>query len=141
MTNAKTKTKTKTNAKTKTKTPLAPPTTAIRIYQSQVTEWVQRNFGDKATKFTAIVGLTEEVGELCRAVVKRSQGIRGTKEEWDAEIEKELGDIFIKLCDTAGHYGVDLQDAIETRWAAVKQRNWQENPQGHGIPGDQGDQE
>lgn len=105
----------------------------IRTMQAQVNEWVTRNFDN--SELSAVVGMVEEVGELCRAVVKMEQGIRGTREEWFAEIRKETGDVFIKLCDIARFYEFDLADAIEERWAKVSQRDWKADPIGHGIGG------
>jgi NTP pyrophosphatase (non-canonical NTP hydrolase) len=103
----------------------------IRNLQRDVNAWVTRNFDN--SELTAVVGLVEEVGELCRAVVKMEQGIRGTRDEWSQEIRKETGDIFIKLCDVARFYEFDLSDAVRERWADVSQRNWKANPIGHGI--------
>ena len=106
----------------------------IRALQTEVNEWVTRNFDN--SELTAVVGMVEEVGELCRAVVKMEQGIRGTRAEWFAEIRKEAGDVFIKLCDVARFYGFDLSDAIHERWAKVGARDWKADPIGHGIGGE-----
>ena len=106
--------------------------THIRLLQEDMADWQQRHFGD-GDELSASVGLAEEVGEVCRAVVKRHQGIRGTREEWDAEIRKEVGDVFIKLVDVARTYGFDLADAIAERWGTIQRRNWKADPQGHGI--------
>jgi NTP pyrophosphatase (non-canonical NTP hydrolase) len=106
----------------------------IRDLQAQVTTWVEHNFGHN-NELATVGGLAEEVGEVMRAAVKRSQGIRGTRAEWDAELEKECADVFIKLCDVAGFYGFDLADAITARWQVVGARDWHANPQGHGIRG------
>lgn len=104
----------------------------IKILQAQVNTWVEHNFGHD-NEMATVVGLVEEVGELSRAVVKRSQGIRGTREEWDAEMRKEAADVLIKLCDVASFYGFDLADAVAERWTVVSARDWKANPQGHGI--------
>lgn len=104
----------------------------IRVLQTKINDWVVRNFDN--SELTAVVGMVEEVGELCRAVVKMEQGIRGSRDEWFAEIRKEAGDVFIKLCDVARFYGFDLADAIHERWAKVGQRDWKANPIGHGMP-------
>lgn len=106
--------------------------TDIRDVQGEVNAWVERNFGHD-NEMATVVGLVEEVGELSRAVVKRSQGIRGTREEWDVELRKEAADVFIKLCDVASFYGFDLHDAVAERWTVVSARDWKANPQGHGI--------
>lgn len=105
----------------------------IRELQTEVNAWVLRNFDN--SELTAVVGMVEEVGELCRAVVKMEQGIRGSREQWFAEIRKESGDVFIKLCDIARFYGFDLADAVAERWADVSRRDWKADPIGHGIKG------
>jgi NTP pyrophosphatase (non-canonical NTP hydrolase) len=80
-------------------------------------------------------GLVEEVGEMFRAVTKRAQGIRGTREEWTEEIHGEIGDIFVKLCDVVDWEGMDLQKILETSIDKLNKRNWVDNRQGHGIKG------
>ncbi len=109
---------------------------AISSYQEEVTAWVLRNFGN-SNELATVGGLVEESGEVVRAAVKRSQGIRGTREEWDAELRKECADVFIKLCDVAQFYGFNLAEAVETRWRVVQQRDWKANPIGHGVDGEE----
>jgi NTP pyrophosphatase (non-canonical NTP hydrolase) len=111
------------------------PTVDVRALQDDVDAWVERNFGHD-NELATVGGLVEETGEVMRAVVKRSQGIRGTTEEWDAELRKEAADVFIKLCDVASFYGFDLANAINERWDVVKQRDWKADPTGHGIEGE-----
>jgi NTP pyrophosphatase (non-canonical NTP hydrolase) len=108
---------------------------SITALQSAVAVWLARNFPDR-NPLTAVGGTAEEVGELCRAAVKLDQGIRGTEAEWLAEIDKELGDVFIKLCDVADWYGRDLEAAIAARWETVRTRDWQADKLGHGRPDD-----
>ena len=110
----------------------------LAVLQSEVTEWSFRNFGDaeKVTSETSALGLAEEVGEVCRALIKRAQGIRGDRSEWDAELRKELGDVVIKLCDVAARDGIQLAGAVAERWAKVRTRNWIADPLGHGIGGE-----
>lgn len=104
------------------------------LRQGDVHAWSVRNFGQLPQTIVTL-GLAEEVGELCRAVLKREQGIRGTREEWDAEVRKELGDCVIKLLDIAAYEDADLMTVASQRWAAIRERNWIANPNGHGLPG------
>lgn len=104
----------------------------IKTLQAEVNAWVEHNFGHD-NELATVGGLGEEVGEVLRAAVKRSQGIRGTREEWDAELRKECADVLIKLCDVAAFYGFELADAVTERWSVVSARDWKANPQGHGI--------
>lgn len=134
--------------------PLVMPPTGdiIQQLQAEVETWIMHNFGND-NELATVGGLMEEGAELCdaivamalvsdmthhlgllmRAAVKRSQGIRGTADEWQAEIEKESGDVFVKLCDIATYYGFSLSAAVQTRWAEVRQRDWKVDAIQHGI--------
>lgn len=105
--------------------------------QRGVEAWVNHNFGESSRVVEAL-GLAEEVGELCRAVLKQEQGIRGTYAEWDAEIAKEIGDVLIKLASVATACGVDLEFAVKDRWETIRQRDFRADPTGHGIPDAEG---
>jgi len=105
----------------------------IAEMQNEVAPWVGSNFPNDTVE-TATLGVTEEAGELARAVLKRYQGIRGTFEEWTEEMRKELGDVFIKLCHVASLAGIDLEYAIADRWNEVRHRDWTTDKQGHGLP-------
>lgn len=102
--------------------------------QAQVGRWAEHNFSHNNTIEACGLGLGEEAGEALRAILKRSQKIRGTYEEWTRELQKELADVFIKLCHAAELEGIDLEDVILTRWIEVKNRDFQANPTGHGLP-------
>lgn len=99
--------------------------------QDDVVTWRDYNFGNE-NELATVAGLAEETGEVCRAAVKMSQGIRGSREEWLDEIEKEVADVFIKLMDVSSFYGFDLATAIQSRWSSVRQRNWIDNPKSGG---------
>jgi NTP pyrophosphatase (non-canonical NTP hydrolase) len=107
--------------------------TEIQGLQAAVDTWASRNFPDD-TPETVVLGLTEESGKLALIALKRYQGIRGTTAEWDAEIEKECGDVFLKLCHVAVIYGFDLRTAILARWSDISQRDWVTDRVGHGLP-------
>lgn len=92
----------------------------IRVLQEKcVTPWLVANGFDVGPELAAL-GLAEEVGEVCRAVLKQSQGVRGTHEHWQDEIKKELGDVVIKCADVARACGIDLSDAVWQRWYDVE---------------------
>lgn len=97
--------------------------------QAEITQWIEYNFGNQVSEIRTYGGFCEEVGEVMRAVTKRSQGIRGTRQEWTAELKKELGDVLIKLFDIAEVEGWSLQEVLEERWAEIQQRDWQRYPQ------------
>jgi NTP pyrophosphatase (non-canonical NTP hydrolase) len=105
----------------------------VKQLQAEVAEWVNRNRIDNTIE-TATLCVAEEAGELCRAVVKRHQGIRGSAEEWTAEIRKELADIIISASYVATLEGFDLADAVDARWQVIKERDFVRDPTGHGMP-------
>ena len=107
----------------------------ISVMQEEVRKWTGHNFqGDSVQDVT--LGIAEETGELCRAVLKRWQGIRGTHAEWTEEIHKEAADVFIKLCHLAAVEGFDLWEAIWARWQVVSQRDFINDPMQRRVKGD-----
>jgi len=103
---------------------------------AEIGNWTSLNFPNE-TRISIALGIAEETGELCRAVLKQFTGIRGTFEEWDEEIKKELGDVYIKLGHLANFCGWDLDELIKIRWTEISQRDWIKNPIGHGLPTDE----
>lgn len=104
-------------------------------YQEDVAYWQEKNFPDHEPfdNVVSTLGLVEEVGEVCRAIVKMEQGIRGTREEWMEDLKKEIGDVFIKICDVSNRFDIDLQRTVRDRWEVVRARDWQKDKIGHGI--------
>jgi NTP pyrophosphatase (non-canonical NTP hydrolase) len=102
-------------------------------FEEEVGAWADHNFPED-TIFIGVLGLVEEVGEAARAVVKQHQGIRGTSEEWDEELYKELGDAVIKLAHVAHLAGWSLGTLVQDRWDVVKERDFVKDPKGHGLP-------
>jgi len=66
----------------------------LQDLQESLYEWQIYNFGDQDNE-RVLLGVCEEVGELCHAVLKKEQGIRGTPEEHDNELRDAIGDIMI----------------------------------------------
>ncbi len=62
---------------------------------------------------SAMLGLGEEIGELMRAELKQSGGIRGTWDEWQTEKKKEAGDVMIALINCCGYSGINLGDVFD----------------------------
>lgn len=107
----------------------------LHDWQTVVGAWCRRNFGIQSD-LVLYGGTGEEAGELLRGAVKREQGIRGTREEWNAVIRAEMGDIVIKLATIAAKEGWQLDDIIRERWSEVSKRDWVADKVGHGLPED-----
>lgn len=103
-----------------------------REFRDELLAWVRYNFPSES-RVTSTLGLAEEAGEVCRAVLKQEQKLRGSYEEWDEEIKKELADVYVKIEQLADMCGWDLHDLIEDRWLELKKRDWIKNSIGHGI--------
>ena len=63
------------------------------------------------------LALAEEAGEVCRAILKRKEGTRGTKVGWTEELAKELGQTLLVILNMAAEEGLSAEDIL------VKARN------------------
>lgn len=112
---------------------------SLREIQQEIGEWSRRNFGDQVSKSTGqtlgslcpLLGIQEELGELCHVVLKRHQGIRGYDDDakYQAERDDAMADIMVYLCDYASREGVDLEAVLTMTWNKVKSRDWTNRPQ------------
>ena len=91
--------------------------------QATVAAWLNDNFGPNRCVEHQVLVLAEEVGELCRAVVKRAQGIRGTHTAWTAQVRAEAADVLITLLALAATEGFDLHHAAADKWVVVTGRD------------------
>jgi NTP pyrophosphatase (non-canonical NTP hydrolase) len=105
----------------------------LDAFQLAVGLWCNKNFGHQSD-LVLYGGTAEECGEVLRGAVKREQGIRGTREEWNGVIQAEMGDVVIKLASVAAQEGWNLANIVAERWADVSQRDWTVNKVGHGLP-------
>ncbi len=92
---------------------------SLNEYADRIGVWVYRHFPAETVERRALA-LAEETGEVVRCVLKMSTGARGTSEEWRQNLIEEIGDTFITLQALAGLAGIDLDDAVRTRWATVE---------------------
>lgn len=67
--------------------------------QVQLAAWQAKNFGAQQ-HYEMALGIAEETGELCHAVLKHLQKIRGMEdaERFRVEAGDAAGDIFVYLC-------------------------------------------
>ena len=105
-----------------------------RPTQAQIGTWTDHNFlpGDNLEQRGLI--LAEETGEVIRCILKMAQGIRGTHDEWMAELRKEVGDVqgcLYALCHRAG---IDLDEAWMERWETLRERDYKADPVQNGLP-------
>lgn len=99
--------------------------------QREHDEWEQRNFpADRETRAVhAALGVAEETGELCHAVLKRAQGIRGTEDQHLAKAADAIGDVVVYLAGVASALNLSLAACVTDSWNEVKERDWLANRQ------------
>lgn len=95
--------------------------------QAENKEWADRNFPGYEF-YQPILGLMEELGELCHAELKRTQGIRGDAQKHEGAAKDAVGDIVIFLANYCSARGFDMQSIVEETWERVKKRDWQKDP-------------
>lgn len=93
--------------------------------QKQRADWALENFGEPKA-YHLLLGMTEELGELCHAHLKREQGIR-INENHEAAIKDALGDILIYALGYAQSQNLSLEDCLVEAWHHVRMRDWKNN--------------
>ena len=101
---------------------------SLRKIQTDQAAWSKKNFGIHPS-WQPLLGVSEEVGELCHAYLKRTQAIRNS-EDHDAKLRDAVGDLVIYLCDFCSCEGIDLEDVVNQVWQEVRRRDWKKNPDG-----------
>ena len=91
--------------------------------QRELLIWQLYNFPDR-NKWEPIMGVSEEIGELAHAFLKRHQRIRGTAEKHSADMQDAIGDIIVYLADVCNAEGFSLQNCLDLAWTEVQQRDW-----------------
>ena len=98
----------------------------LKKLQDEVSMWSRMNFQDQPS-YRPLLGIAEEVGELCHAHLKAEQDIRGSEQShFDAKCDA-VGDIIIYLADYCSREGIDLEMALTLTWDSVKERDWIKN--------------
>ncbi len=87
--------------------------------QGEVYKWSCKNF-PKNTSTEPLLGLVEEVGELCHAHLKRTQG----SATFCRALQKDaVGDIMIYLMDYCSRENINLRRVLEETWNKVSKRD------------------
>ena len=100
--------------------------------QRDLAKWQADNFSpEKSTVMHMALGVAEEAGELCHAVLKGEQGIRNGGSRKD--IADAIADTFIYGMQILTRLDYEAEDVLETVAHEVMSRNWKENPTGKGF--------
>jgi len=98
----------------------------LRQLQREQADWSVKNFG-LHDGWEPLLGVAEEVGELCHAHLKAHQGIRTDENHKMAKVDA-VGDILVYLADYCTQEGIDLEQAVSETWRKVQQRDWKRDP-------------
>lgn len=80
----------------------------------KIQNWAaERNIDGFENRFQQLAKLSEEVGELSGAILKQK----------NEEIIDAIGDIQVVLIILSKQLDVDYNDALETAWSVIKNRN------------------
>lgn len=94
---------------------LSPSDLQASMHEESLRRWPDMDAESEA------LALAEEAGEVCRAVLKRGRGIRGSSEEWTDNLRTEITQTAAVLCNLAAIEGFDLFEAMleeHCRWRA-----------------------
>ena len=83
----------------------------ISELQQLASDWSKKNFGPHfGSGYRNLLGVSEEVGELCHAQLKGEQGIRHTPEEIQKMKKDAVGDILIFLANYCHSQGLSIEE-------------------------------
>lgn len=102
--------------------------------QVEAAAWQARNFGEGTCEQMAL-GMAEEVGELCHAILKRGQKIRegANGDDMKEKIADAFADVVIFGLQLCTIENIDAETAITETWAEASKRDWVNNPSGAGY--------
>jgi len=102
---------------------------AVNLKQEQLQEWQTYNFGKQPVERVAL-GMAEEVGELCRLILKRAQGIRMAAggAELRADIADAFADCVIYGIQVMTNEGLNAEDVLEMTIGRILMRDWRKYP-------------
>lgn len=97
---------------------------SLTDYQAYLkTELGERGFSDESIEQKFML-LTEELGELAKAIRKQSN-VKTATDSTTRNVVEECGDVLIMALDVCSKLGIDAEDAIRRKEEMNKQRTWQ----------------
>lgn len=83
-------------------------------YQELIAKLVKERGYDKETVPEVFLLLTEEVGELAKAI-RKYQGMKVSTDSKKHDIEEEIADVFWLILDLCNRLDIDLSKAFEDK--------------------------
>jgi len=97
--------------------------------QARLAQWQFKNFGSSSDEQLGL-GIAEEAGEICHAILKRSQRIRGMADE-DAYRELAgdgVADVVIYAMQLCTRLRLDFATVVAETAEIVMARDWKRTP-------------
>jgi NTP pyrophosphatase (non-canonical NTP hydrolase) len=95
--------------------------------QSFIKETCKERGWDKRPVEHKMLLLTEEVGEVAKALRKELQ-VGSPKPDNTDHLAEELIDVLNYLADIANEYDIDLDQAFRNKWQKNATRSWESSP-------------
>ncbi len=107
---------------------------SANLKQQELSEWQLKNFGQSIVE-DMLLGMAEELGELCHWILKRKQGIReaATGGDFKDEIGDAFADVVIFGIQAMTGEGIDAQATLKKTIEEVLARDFVNNPSGKGY--------
>lgn len=112
---------------TRDKEPQRERLAALSYIQRELFAWATKNFGEQQP-YQMLLGVMEELGELCHAQLKGEQRIRGTPEALEAKAKDAVGDVLIYLMQYCSTRGWDIGPILNDTVVEVLKRDWKKDP-------------
>ena len=94
----------------------------LEDYQNLIKELSSKRGFDKDTAEDRMLILTEEVGELAKAIRQQRSRLKNGDHSKKHEIESEMTDVFWVLLALANLYDINLAEAFEAKEKVNRQR-------------------
>ncbi|MGF7229062.1 MAG: MazG nucleotide pyrophosphohydrolase domain-containing protein [Candidatus Saccharibacteria bacterium] len=92
-------------------------------YQQFIFDICKERGWDKRTITEKMLFMTEEVGEVAKAI-RKELGFDGKKPETIDHLAEELVDVLNYVLDIANNYDIDLESAFRAKWTKNATRTW-----------------
>lgn len=104
--------------------PKLPDKPTLSDLQLHIKEICAQRGWDKNNHLEIFLLLTEEIGELAKAIRNHSGLYQEEKQKKRFALEEEFADVFSYLLDLANYFDIDLEQAYRKKEAINAKRNW-----------------
>lgn len=101
-----------------------PAKPTLQDFQGYVREMCRERGFDGNSHEEKLLLFIEEVGEMAKAMRKRSKLLVDSAKENIDDLEGELADVMIYILDIANGYNIDLEKAFREKEAVNDKRTW-----------------